>query len=86
MRLEPQLNEFRLTTAEIIYHMPDFPDLLQSFIWQDLDKAPEFPMLMDFLKFWDDNIEGKVHSVMVTNAEIIQPGEVQCLERSFLVH
>ena len=35
--------EYRLTTAEIIYHMPDHPDLLQSFVWQKLDLAPDFP-------------------------------------------
>ena len=40
---EKQLNDFRLTTAEILYHMPDAFHLLQSFIWQKLDKAPEFP-------------------------------------------
>jgi uncharacterized protein Usg len=30
-----QLNHFRLTTAHILYHMPDHPDLLQGYIWQD---------------------------------------------------
>ena len=28
------LRDYRLTTAEIIYHLPDHPDLLQSFVWQ----------------------------------------------------
>jgi len=28
-----QLNGYRLTTAEILYHMPDHPYLLQSFVW-----------------------------------------------------
>jgi hypothetical protein len=32
--LERQMMNYRLTTAEIIYHMPDHPDLLQTFIWQ----------------------------------------------------
>ena len=36
---ELQLRGYRLTTAEIIYHLPDHPALLQSFIWQDLDLA-----------------------------------------------
>ena len=30
--LKLQLNDYRLTTAEILYHMPDHPALLQSFI------------------------------------------------------
>ena len=53
----PQLGEYRLTTAEIIYRMPDHPELLQSFIWQKLDLAPDFPELRRFLEFWSCNIE-----------------------------
>jgi uncharacterized protein Usg len=64
----PQLGEYRLTTAEIIYRMPDHPDLLQSFIWQKLDLAPDFPELRRFLEFWSRNIEGKLHSVKVGQA------------------
>jgi uncharacterized protein Usg len=60
--------EYRLTTAEIIYQMPDHPDLLQSFIWQKLDLAPDFPELRRFLEFWSRNIEGKLHSVKVGQA------------------
>jgi uncharacterized protein Usg len=64
----PQLREYRLTTAEIIYRMPDHPGLLQSFIWQKLDLAPDFPELHRFLEFWSRNIEGKLHSVRVGQA------------------
>jgi uncharacterized protein Usg len=63
-----QLRDYRLTTAEIIYHLPDHPDLLQSFIWQKLDLAPDFPELRRFLEFWSRNLEGKLHSVRVGQA------------------
>jgi uncharacterized protein Usg len=63
-----QLRDYRLTTAEIIYHLPDHPDLLQSFIWQKLDLAPDFPELRRFLEFWSHNLEGKLHSVRVGQA------------------
>ena len=62
--------EYRLTTAEIIYHLPDHPGLLQSFIWQKLDRAPDFPELSRFLEFWSRNIEGKLHSVKVGQARL----------------
>jgi uncharacterized protein Usg len=62
------LRDYRLTTAEIIYHLPDHPDLLQSFIWQKFDVAPDFPELHRFLEFWSRNIEGKLHSVRVGQA------------------
>ena len=63
-----QSREYRLTTAEIIYHLPDHPDLLQSFIWQKLDLAPDFPELRRFLDFWSHNLDGKLHSVKVGQA------------------
>jgi uncharacterized protein Usg len=64
-----QSREYRLTTAEIIYHLPDHPDLLQSFIWQKLDLAPDFPELRRFLDFWSHNLDGKLHSVKVAQAK-----------------
>jgi uncharacterized protein Usg len=32
--------------------------LLQSYIWQDYDAAPQFPKLIDFLNFWSANLDG----------------------------
>ena len=71
---ERQLRDYRLTTAEIVYHLPDHPGLLQTFLWQHLDIAPRFPELNKFLEFWTRNIEGKLHSVRVAHAELITPG------------
>jgi len=57
--------EYRLTTAEIVYRLPDDPERLQTFIWQKFDIAPDFPELSRFLDFWRNNIDGKLHSVRV---------------------
>ncbi|MGH6933459.1 MAG: usg protein [Dongiaceae bacterium] len=73
--LARQLRDYRLTTAEILYHMPDHPGLLQSFVWQELDIAPRFPVLHKFLNFWTLNLDGKLHSVRVASAGLIQPAE-----------
>lgn len=62
------LQGYRPTTAEILYHFPDHPVLLQSFVWQRLDLAPRFPVLCHFLDFWQANLDGKLHSVRVTCA------------------
>ncbi len=53
---ERMLKDYRLATAEILYHMPDHPHLLQSFVWQDYDIAPVFPVLNRFLDFWAYNL------------------------------
>jgi len=47
------LKGYSLTTAEILYRLPDHPALLQSFIWQDYDLHPRFPKLTSFLDFSD---------------------------------
>ncbi len=67
-----QLRDYRLTTAEILYHMPDHPHLLQSYLWQEYDLAPEFPALHKFLDFWARNLDGKLHSVKVADQKLIQ--------------
>ncbi len=69
------LNHRRLTTAEILYHFPDHPALLQSFVWQYLDRAPDFPYLNRFLDFWAHNLDGTLHSVRVAQASL--PGEIK---------
>ncbi len=86
MQFIRQLNDYRLTTAEIIYHLPDYPDLLQSFVWQDLDIAPKFPHLSHFLQFWENNIEGRLHSVKVAHAGIISPAEFRLTAAEFSLH
>ena len=77
-----QLKDYRLTTAEITYHMPDIPGLLQEFIWQDFDIAPHFPVLTRFLSFWQESLDGKLHSVRVTSTKIIKPAEVGWVRHS----
>lgn len=72
---ERQFSDYRLTTARIIYHLPDHALLLQEFIWQDYDIAPQFPTLIKFLNFWSREIEGKLHSVYVAHKDLITPGD-----------
>ena len=75
--LEKQLKGFSLTTAEILYHLPDHPSLLQSYIWQDYDIHPRFPKLTGFLDFWARNLEGKLARILVAHSRLIQPCEVR---------
>lgn len=76
----------RLTTAEILYHMPDHPALLQSFVWQHLDIAPDYPRLRKFLAYWETNIEGRLHSVMVAGNPLNSPAEIKHAKAEFRLH
>lgn len=78
-----QLEGYGLTTAEILYHMPDHPALLQSYIWQEYDLFPEFPVLRRFLDFWAHKLDGVLHSVTVGHAELIRPAELKAVGASF---
>ena len=82
-RLAQALEGYRVTTAEILYHRPDHPTLLQSFIWQEYDLAPRFPVLNKFLFFWESKLDGKLHSVWVTATGIIALTELKYLGGEF---
>jgi uncharacterized protein Usg len=70
-----QIAGYSLTTAEILYRMPDYPALLQTYIWQDYDLHPRFPRLKGFLDFWAGNLDGALCSIRVTHAGLISPRE-----------
>jgi uncharacterized protein Usg len=76
MSLVRQLQDYRLTTAEILYHLPDHPNVLQTYIWQDLDIAPRYPVLHKFLDFWKREIDGSLHSVRVASASLVKPATI----------
>jgi uncharacterized protein Usg len=85
-KFDLMLKGYRLTTAEILYHMPDHPAVLQTFIWQELDLAPKFPILNKFLHFWQDNLEGRLHSVRVAARGLISAAELKLAGTEFTLH
>ena len=76
----------RPPTAEILDHLPDNHALLQTFIWQKLDRAPTFPELSRFLAFWQREIEGPLHSVRVASSALIRPAELRYANGQFTLH
>jgi uncharacterized protein Usg len=43
---------YGLTTANILYRLPDYPAIVQSYVWQEYDLHPHFPELCGI--FGDD--------------------------------
>lgn len=70
-----QMEGYGLTTAEILYRMPDHPALLQTYVWQEYDLFPKFPNLHRFLDFWSHQLEGVLHTITVAHRELIRPAE-----------
>jgi uncharacterized protein Usg len=83
---ERQLQGYGLTTAEIHYHMPDHPHLLQTYIWQEYDLAPHFPELNGFLEFWRQSLDGALHSVRVAHQLLIKPSEWRAVNGILTIH
>lgn len=81
-----QLDGYGLTTAQIHYRLPDQPSLLQLYIWQEYDLAPDFPTLQHFLKFWQRDIEGALHSVSVAHQKLIRPSEFRPVNGIISIH
>ncbi len=78
-----QLQGYGLTTANILYRMPDHPAVLQSYVWQAYDLAPLFPELRKFLDFWKRELEGPLHSVEVAHRRLIAAREVRTVTAEF---
>jgi len=80
------MSGFRLTTANIFYHLPDHPSLLQTYLWQEYDKTPDFPELKGFLDFWERELDGKLHSVTVESCEIIKPSDFSKVDHEIILN
>ena len=81
-----QWDGYGLTTANIFYHLPDHPSLLQSYVWQDYDVAPAFPELKKFLLFWCERLDGALHSVSVSHNGLITRAELRTVTQEFRLH
>lgn len=77
------LRGYSLTTAEILYRLPDHPALLQTFLWQDYDLHPQFPKLKGFLDFWETTLDGKLYKVRVAHSKLIKPSEISVIDGQF---
>ncbi len=79
-------NEYRLTAAEILYTPADQPHVLECFLWQDYDSAPDYPELRRFLKFWEGHIDVRMHSVRIADLNQPRPNGFVYAAYSMAIH
>ena len=84
--LRDRLAGYSLTTAEILYRLPDHPSLLQTYIWQEYDVHPRFPRLCGFLQFWARNLEGRLYRVTVAHSKLLTPAEIRLVAGDYRLH
>ena len=80
------LFQSRIILAEILYRMPDYPSVLQTFIWQKEDLPPIYPELKHFLQFWHAELEGKIYMVRVNSKELYTPTDFQHVDFDGYLH
>ena len=61
-------------TAFITYGMPDYPSLVQEFIWQ-ADDWPDCRNLRKFLRFWRRELEGPLKCVRVAQSQHVSDAQ-----------
>lgn len=83
---EKMLHNYHLTTANIFYHFPDHPHLLQSYIWQEFDLLPALPNLHNFLHFWEHSLDGKLHSVEITHSRLLKRSDFDLIDGEIVLH
>lgn len=83
---ELMLKGYGLTTAEMIYRMPDYPHVLNTFVWQDYDLAPDHDKLLGFIDFWRSEIDGPLHMVRFCHRKMISPGAWRHVTGEFTYH
>lgn len=81
-----RLDGYGMTTAHILYRVPDHLWLLQTFVWQHDDLFPEFPELCVFLKFWKEKLDGPLHSVQISHSKLLKAQAFNCIDGEFRLH
>ena len=80
------LKGYGLTTAELTYRMPDYAHVLNTFVWQDYDLAPDHPRLFSFIEFWQEEIEGALHHVRFAHRKMVSAGEWRNVVGEFYIN
>ncbi len=83
---ELMLRGYGLTTAEIFYHMPDYAHVLNTFVWQEYDLAPDHPKLFRFIEFWQAEMDGPLHSVRFAHRRMLASGAWRNVTGEFTLH
>lgn len=60
------LKKTSLITTNVYYYIPDYPGLVNMFLFQCEDYIPDIPKIHKFLKYWKDNDLAKVQEIIIS--------------------
>lgn len=84
--MELRLRGHVLLTIRMLYFLPDHPAILNEFILQQMDMPPRFPELRRFLRFWDTEIDARIHTVELASGPNLTPGHWHRVDHEFWLH
>lgn len=58
-------------------------DRKTTYVWQDYDLAPEFPEMRKFMDFWQQTLDGPLHSIRYSHKRLIGPNEWRQIDGEF---
>ncbi len=56
-----------IATVDIFFYLPDYPSLVEEFVWQTSDFYPDYPRVQQFLEHWSKNIEAVIKEIVLTH-------------------
>ena len=63
------IEKWTVASVQVIYYIPDFPHIVNEFMWQTDDQRPDFPRIGRFLNYWDRYIDGPIKEVYIYDHE-----------------
>jgi len=77
---------YRLTYAEIEVENESNPGTMKTILWQELDRAPDYPVLSSYLTQWQSSNEAKLSSVRVMTLHDVTQDDLLHKAISLSVH
>ena len=63
------IEKWTVASVQVVYYIPDFPHIVNEFLWQTDDQRPDFPRIERFLNYWDRYIDGPIKEVYIYDHE-----------------
>lgn len=57
-----------IVTLDIFYYLPDHSSIINEFLWQTEDTAPDYRRVQKFLHHWHKNIEAVIQEVLMSDS------------------
>ncbi len=62
------LNRESLVTIEVIYFIPDYANILNTFWWQTMDVRPKYPRINRFLDYWRKEVDAVIKDIIICDS------------------